>query len=220
MHFEILVEDISGKKVLDNVVPGIIGDSHTFRVIPYKGIGRPPRDLSSSSDPKKRILLNQLPRILQGYGNAFSQYPVGYKAVLMIVVDLDDRCLKISRQELLSVLLSVNPKPDTRFCFAIEEGEAWLLGDRKAVLAAYPKADQGVLNRYTNDSICGTWEVLADILHKDGSAKLIKGGYRKVGEAKSKWAEDISPFMDVNNNNSPSFNYFRSNILELVESSG
>ena len=40
MHFEVLVEDQSGKKALDILIPKIIGDQHTFRVIEYRGIGR------------------------------------------------------------------------------------------------------------------------------------------------------------------------------------
>ena len=39
MHFEVLVEDQSGKKALDILIPKIIGDQHTFRVIEYRGIG-------------------------------------------------------------------------------------------------------------------------------------------------------------------------------------
>ena len=31
MHFEILVEDSSGKKALDILMPKILGDQHTFR---------------------------------------------------------------------------------------------------------------------------------------------------------------------------------------------
>ena len=42
MHFEILVEDQSGKKALDILVPKIIGDEHTFKVISYKGLGHIP----------------------------------------------------------------------------------------------------------------------------------------------------------------------------------
>ena len=47
MHFEILTEDASGKKALDILIPKIIGDQHTFRVIGYKGIGRIPKNLTS-----------------------------------------------------------------------------------------------------------------------------------------------------------------------------
>jgi len=56
MHFEILVEDQSGKVALDILVPKIIGDNHTFRVIDYKGIGRIPKNMKSEPNPSKRIL--------------------------------------------------------------------------------------------------------------------------------------------------------------------
>jgi len=36
MHFEILVEDQSGKKALDVLTPKIIGYGHTVKVIYYK----------------------------------------------------------------------------------------------------------------------------------------------------------------------------------------
>ncbi|QHG19998.1 hypothetical protein GJB62_14990 [Nostoc sp. ATCC 53789] len=69
MHFEILVEDISGKIALEILVPKIINtEQHTFNIHHYKGIGRIPKNLTSTSDPKKRILLDQLPRLIQGYG--------------------------------------------------------------------------------------------------------------------------------------------------------
>jgi len=34
----------------------------------YKGIGRLPKNLKGTSDPSKRILLDQLPKLLRGYG--------------------------------------------------------------------------------------------------------------------------------------------------------
>ncbi len=75
VHFEILVEDQSGKKALNILVPKIIGNEHTFRIHSYKGIGRIPRNLGANADASKRILLSQLPRLLRGYGNTFSSYP-------------------------------------------------------------------------------------------------------------------------------------------------
>ena len=62
MHFEILVEDSSGKRALDILMPKILGDQHTFKVINYRGIGRIPRNLRSRTDASKRLLLDQLPR--------------------------------------------------------------------------------------------------------------------------------------------------------------
>lgn len=216
MHFEILVEDQSGKKALDVLVPKIIDYDHTFKVHPYRGIGRIPKNLAAHGDANKRILLDQLPRLLRGYGNTFASYPADYPAAVILICDLDDRCLKAFRQELFNILNACNSKPETRFCIAIEEGEAWYLGDIPAVKSAYPKAKDAVLNAYVNDSICGTWERLADAVYNGGSTALSAKGWQAVGAEKSQWAEKISPHMDVANNASPSFVYFREKLLELA----
>ena len=107
-------------------------------------------------------------------------------------------------------------QPDARFCLAIEEGEAWLLGDLAAIRAAYPHAKTSVLNGYVNDSICGTWECLADAVYRGGAAALKKKGRHAVGREKSAWAENIPPHMNVEKNNSPSFAYFREKLRELT----
>ena len=216
MHIEVLVEDASGKKALDILVPKIIGNRHTFKVIAYRGVGRIPRNLRSVAEARKRILLDRLPRLLGGYGKTFAGYPDGYRATVVVVCDLDDKCLKELRQELFAVLDACNPRPETRFCIAVEEGEAWLLGDVAAVKKAYPKARDGVLNRYESDTICGTWEILADAVYVGGSADLKSKGSQAVGEEKSAWSEKIAPLIDVEMNESPSFQYFRSKLQELV----
>lgn len=215
MHFEILVEDVSGKKALDILVPKIIGEDHTFTVHSYKGIGRIPKNLSATGDAAKRILLDQLPRLLQGYGNVFAHYPAENPAAVIVVCDLDDKCLKAFRQELLAILHGCTSQPETRFCIAIEEGEAWFLGDMQAVKTAYPRAKDAILNAYQNDSICGTWERLADAIYKGGCTALSAKGWRAVGAEKSLWAETIAPHMDVARNSSSSFAYFRKKLLEL-----
>ena len=216
MHFEILVEDQSGKKALDILVPKIIGNDHTFNVHSYKGIGRIPKNLGSNGNASKRILLDQLPRLLRGYGNTFANYPADYPAAVIFVCDLDDKCLKAFRQELFNILNACNPRPETRFCVSVEEGEAWFLGDIPAVKSAYPKAKDAVLNAYVNDSICGTWECLADAVSDGGSLGLSGKGWQAVGAEKSQWAEKIPPHMNVTNNASPSFTYFRQKLIELA----
>ncbi|CAK0769294.1 DUF4276 family protein [uncultured Gammaproteobacteria bacterium] len=212
MHFELLVEDVSGKKALDILVPKILGDGHTFDVHSYKGIGHIPKDLHKTKDPSKRILLNQLPRILRGYGREFAGYPSDYPVAVVVVCDLDDRCLKTFRDELLAVLDDCRPAPVTRFCIAIEEGEAWLLGDPAAIKIAYPKAKDAELNKMGS-----TWETLADAVHLGGAIVLKKNGYPAIGEAKFRWAEAIAPWMDVENNQSPSFVYFRDKLRGLAQ---
>jgi len=216
MHFEILVEDQSGKKALNILIPKIIDDEHTYSIHSYKGIGRIPKNLGGRIDANKRILLDRLPKLLKGYGNTFAGYPDDYPAAVILVCDLDDKCLKKFRQELFKILGGCNLKPETRFCIAIEEGEAWFLGDIPAIKIAYPKAKDTVLNVYKNDSICGTWEILADAIFHGGSQALLATGWQATGAEKSTWAEKITPHMDVENNASASFCYFREKMRRLT----
>jgi hypothetical protein len=214
MHFEILVEDQSGQKLLERLLPKIFNNpQHTYKVISYKGIGKIPAGIEATSDANKRILLDQLPRLLKGYGKAYQNYP----AAIIVVCDLDDKCLKTFRTELLTVLERCSPKPQTYFCIAIEEGEAWLLGDIQAVKSAYPKAKDAVLKEYINDSICGTWEVLANAVYSGGAEKLKKSGWQARGREKSIWAETITPHLQLERNKSPSFNYFVAKLKKLSE---
>jgi len=216
MHFDILIEDVSGKKVLEILVPRIIGENNTFTIHAYKGIGRLPTNLRKNSDPQKRILLNLLPRLLQSYGNAYAKYPQEFNATVIVVCDLDKKCLKEFRKELYAALAACIPQPKCIFCIAIEEGEAWFLGDRAAIKAAYPEVKINVLDRYINDSICNTWEFLADTLYPGGASVLKDLGWQAIGELKSQWATDISPHMDVENNASPSFCYFRDKLRTVA----
>jgi len=218
MHFEILVEDISGARLLNEVLPKICSDQDTWAIHSYKGIGgKVPQSLATSSDPSKRILLTELPRLLRGYGNTFSRYPKEYKASVILVVDLDDRNKVDFLNDLNSILSRITPRPETRFCFAIEEGEAWLLGDIPAIKKSYPKAKDTVLFAYVNDSICGTWETLADAVYPGGARKLKQEAYNVIGKYKYDWAASISPNMNVDDNSSPSFNDFKSTVKALSD---
>lgn len=208
MHFEFLVEDISGKMLLESLIPNIVGDDHTYKVIAYKGIGRIPPKLKSKSDASKRILMDQLPKLLRGYGKQFSSYPKGYEALLIIVCDLDDKNYNDFLAELNTLLHSIIIRPNTQFCISVEEGEAWLLGDSQAIISAYPNAKESVLNSYKQDSICGTWEVLADAIYEGGSQKLKKQGWQIIGAEKYEWAKNIGPLITIEDNKSPSFMNF------------
>lgn len=172
MHIEVLVEDSSGAKLIGTLLPAVIGDfdsPHTWRVLRYKGIGRLPAGLSVKADPAKRALLDQLPRLLTGYGKT-----PGIDAVV-VVLDSDRRDCKSFLKELQTLLQRCRPAPNALFRLAIEELEAWYLGDRQALLAAYPRARKDVLGRYHQDSVCGTWEVLADAVHPGGLDGASKG---------------------------------------------
>lgn len=212
MHIEVLVEDSSGAKLIQLLLPKIIGHQgtpHSWRIKPYKGIGRVPPGLSSNTDPAKRILLEQLHRLLSGYGKT-----PGMDAVV-IVCDSDRRDCKEFLAELNAVLRRCDPAPNTLFRLAIEEMEAWFLGDRKALFDAYPRAKKDVLKRYTQDSVCGTWELLADAVHPGGLKEVRKTGFWLSGQLKHDWAEKIGPGMDVEHNQSPSFGKFRDGLRRV-----
>ncbi|WGT62027.1 DUF4276 family protein [Variovorax paradoxus] len=213
MHIEVLVEDSSGAKLIEMLLPSLIGNHdthHTWRVHSYKGIGRLPPGLTAKGDPAKRALLNQLPRLLTGYGKT-----PGYDAVV-VVLDSDRRDCKAFLDELEALLHQCQPTPNVLFRLAVEEMEAWLLGDRHALLTAYPKAKKEILDRYQQDSVCGTWELLADAVHPGGSASIKKAGWPLPGQVKHSWADHIGPLMNIEQNESPSFRKFRDGLRGIV----
>lgn len=213
MHIEFLVEDSSGERLLSQLLPQILGEQgvpHTWRLKAYKGIGRIPPGLSAKADPAKRMLLDQLPRLLQGYGKT-----PGIDAVV-VVVDSDRRDCKDFLHELKLLAEGCNPVPRTMFRLAIEEIEAWYLGDRAALLNAYPRAKREVLDRYVQDSVCNTWELLADAVHVGGTAAIKKAGWPLPGQVKHEWAEKIGPLMNLHHNESPSFCKFRDGLSRMI----
>jgi hypothetical protein len=136
--------------------------------------------------------------------------------VVVVIVDLDDKDRLVFMREMLDILNCCSLQPKTMFRLAIEEGEAWLLGDRNAVKSAYPRAKDQHLNGYLQDSICGTWEKLADAIHPGGSQKLKRLGWPHIGQAKCEWAKKIGPHLDVAANKSKSFQVFRDGIKSLT----
>lgn len=216
MHFEFLVEDASGKIALNSLVEKLLGPndcSHSYRIISYKGVGRIPKGMGNAIDAKKRILLDRLPRLLRGYGNSLRDFP----AVVVVVVDLDRQDCKEFKRELLELANGFFPKPSVIFRIAIEEMEAWYLGDQHAIITAYPNARKDVLDQYVQDSIVGTWELLAEAIHPGGARDLKDRGWPAPGQAKCEWARTIAPLMDVEGNMSPSFCVFRDGVRSLAE---
>jgi hypothetical protein len=215
MHFEIFVEDVSGKRLLDILVPKIISSpENTFKIYPYKGIGKIPKDLHKSPDPKKKLLLNKLPAILKAYGKGSNPNDL----TVIVVVDCDRRDCKIFKQELMNILEQCDPKPNAFFRIAIEEIEAWLLGDKGSIEKAYPRMNHREYAEYVQDKAIGTWEKLADItLPHDTAKRLKKAAYPEIGKQKIEWAQKIGAYMSISHNASPSFNCFKQKLEELAQ---
>ena len=155
MHIEILVEDSSGEKLLEAVLPKLLGeqgDPHSWRVHAYKGIGRIPKNLNMGID------------------------------AVVVVLDSDRRNCVEFLGELKELAAGCNPAPHTLFRIAIEEMEAWYFGDQQALTAAYPKAKSDVLGRYRQDSVCDTWELLVDAIYPGGSTAIKKAGWPLPGQ--------------------------------------
>jgi hypothetical protein len=214
MHFEALVEDQSGARVVELFLEKILGPNgkdHSYTIHEYKGLGRLPKNLRDVKKPFQRILLDRLPALLRGYGRSLQP-----DQCVLVVVDLDDRDCMEFKGQLLGILESFEPRPRTLFRIAIEEIEAWLLGDQDAVKKAYPKAREIALRQYQQDAICGTWEKLADAVYPGGFQKLGKLGYPVVGAMKREWAERIVPLCNIDKNQSKSFQVFRDGVLRLA----
>ncbi len=214
MHIEFIVEDSSGRDLLQILVAKLLGDHgnpHTWRIHGYKGIGRLPKGgLRPHSDPEKRILLDQLPRILRGLGRT-----PGVDAII-VVLDVDRRDCKSFLDELNVVAERCGVRHITKFRLAIEEIESWYLGDEEALCSTYPNARRNVIHSYIQDSICGTWEILADAVIYGGRDLAKRQGGPHAGEYKHEWARRIGPRLDVNRNVSRSFQGFCKCIQKLV----
>jgi hypothetical protein len=216
MHFEFLIEDQSGAKAMEILCPKIIGSSeHTHRIHSYRGGGRDIPSKGSGVSPNKRIFFNRLPSLLKGFGKTYPEQVNGQACYIIVICDLDNENEFDFMIKLNSILDACPYKPVVRFCLSIEEFEAWYLGDLDAVRAAYPRAKATILRRYVNDSICGTWELLADAVFSGGSSALKRQGWQRVGEEKSKWAENIAQNMDIDVNKSPSFRGMVRGVREL-----
>jgi hypothetical protein len=207
------VEDSSGGKLLGILLPKLLGEygnPHTWRIHSYKGIGKIPKNLAATGDPAKRILMDQLPRILRGLGKTPSIEGI------VVMLDSDARDCAVFLGELKKLAKDCGVLGKTIFRLAMEELEAWYLGDRAALVALYPKIKLKVLDKYIQDSPCGTWELLADAICPGGSATIIEKGWRLAGEVKHEWADKIGSRLDPNRNASPSFAKFCDGVRRLA----
>lgn len=207
MYFQFLIEDQSSAKLVEILMNKLIDQRQdvTYKCKPFYGLGGLTKK-NTAKETKTGKLLNDLATYLRGFNKSLRGIP----AAIIVVLDNDDRNTAEFKEQLENVAVQNNIQIDHVFCVAVEEVEAWLLGDEKAIFAAYPNARASILHSYEQDSICGTWEVLADVVYIGGITKFKKQNqtFVEIGQYKCEWAERIGNFMSINENKSPGFRDF------------
>lgn len=216
MKIEVLTEDRSSVIMIEKLIRRILKVQPVecpIYVRPHRGRGDFPLNLSMKPEPNTTSLLDLLPAKLRAYDKIYA----GTDLILIILMDSDYHSPELLTEQLNSLCKAYAPKIQTTIGLCVEETEAWLLGDQSAVIKAYPEADPEMLSEYVQDSICGTWEVLCRAILRNYAERVIRIGYPAIGQYKNEWATKISEYMNPDVNESPSFQKFRSALLEAVQ---
>lgn len=204
MHLEILVEEPSAEAALHELVPKLTGSGATFNLIAHQG---------------KPDLLKRLPDRLRGYR---AWIPEDFRIVVLLDEDREDcRELKAQMEEAArNAGFTTASAPGSRGGFtvlnrvAVEELEAWFLGDVPALRRVFPRIPEslGQRARFRDPDAVrgGTWEAL--------ERELQRVGYYKAGAPKIELARSVARHMEPGRNRSYSFRVFRQGLRRLVES--
>ncbi|MEO8361262.1 MAG: DUF4276 family protein [Vicinamibacteria bacterium] len=200
MHIELLLEEPSAEAFLVRFLPRVLPAEAVVKPIVFQG---------------KLDLLAKLESRLKGYK---SWLPADYRIVVLVDEDRQDcRKLKTRLENAAAAagLTTKSKRAGGSFVvlnrIAVEELEAWFLGDPVALHAAYPKvsATLGKKAKFRDPDAVGggTWEALEQVLKNAG---YYKGGLPKIEVAKT-----VAPHMDSARNSSASFHCFLDGLASL-----
>jgi hypothetical protein len=204
MRLHVLVEGDSEEALLRGWLPRFLPHGHSFVVIRHRGKGKLSRDPLKVPDIRREGLLDQLPAKLRAYGKGLD--PATDRVLVLVDAD-DDPCTDLKRR-LLEALASCDPRPAVLFRLAIEETEAFYLGDPAAIRKAFPQAKMQRMKLYAQDSVCGTWELFQRVVDDPVEDKV-------------EWAERMASHLGTdwqgkNANRSPSFRQLCQGLLRLA----
>ncbi|MFD2785086.1 DUF4276 family protein [Hymenobacter rubripertinctus] len=200
MHLEILLEEPSAEVALNILLPKLLPPDTTWNCYPHRG---------------KTDLFQRLPGRLKTYARQLPHQP-DLRVIILMDADTDCRRRKAELEQVVAnvgLLTKTSAAPHEPFRIitrlAIQELEAWFLGDREAIQAAYPRVRPQHFSGLPQnpDTIADTWETLWRVLRE--------GKYYLAGKAKVEWAETIAPHLDPARNTSASFQYFRQGLARL-----
>jgi len=200
MNIEFLLEEPSAEAFLEGFLPNILPEGTTWTLIKFQG---------------KMDLLTNLEKRLKGYA---AWLPEDWRIVVLVDEDRED-CLKLkSKLEAAARAAGLPTKSSPRngafivlSRIAVEELEAWFLGDVEGLRIAYPGVPASLGNRENfrdPDRVAGgTWEALERILQK--------AGYFAGGLSKIELARTMAQHMDPRRNRSRSFQCFLEGVAAL-----
>lgn len=215
MLIEILSEDKSGAVVVERLTERITeneGLDVKVNVHPHRGCGSLPKDMTAKPPKFASSLLDLLPSELRAYNKVYADQDL----ILIIAMDSDDNDPQALRQEIYSCAAKFAPDIRSVVGISTEEIEAWILGDKSAIIDAFPDCNREILDSYEQDSVCGTWEVLCRAI-SENAEELIDIGYPAIGHYKALWAETISRYMLPQKNVSPSFTTFKMALITALK---
>lgn len=191
----VFVEEYSMEAALEYLLPKLLGDIE-FQIIRFQC---------------KDDLLKNAPARLKGYA---AWLPENWRILVLVDRDDDDGLVLKAEMENMAAAAGLLTKTAVRHGqrfqvvnrIAIEELEAWFIGDWLAVQTAYPRVP-ATLPQKTGfrdpDAVAGgTWEALERVLKK--------AGYFGAGLRKVELARAVAPQMELNRNQSRSFQAFAS----------
>ena len=186
------VEEPSAEAALASLLPKLLPEA-VFQFIIFQG--------------KRDLLLNIHSR-LRGYANWL---PEDWRIIVLVDEDRED-CQELKRQlesaSLSAGFVSKSQAGGGSFQvlnrIAVEELEAWFLGDVEALRQVYPRLPASLANRQRfrdpDRVVGGTWESLESLLQAHG--------YYPAGYPKLEAARQISQHMVPDRNHSHSFQIF------------
>ena len=199
MRLHVLVEGPAEVAFLNGFVTRLL-PAHHVKIHPHRGRGKLSAHPENRPDPRREGLLDQLPAKLRAFGKALN--PATER--VLVLLDLDQAECRDLKRRLVALLGLCQPQPVVLFRFAIEELEAFYLGDEAAIRKAFPKAKLSRKKGYEQDSISGSWELFQ---------RVIGAGH----EDKVAWAERMGRQLGISprENQSPSFRHFCLALLSL-----
>lgn len=206
VSIDVLLEEPSAKAALDQFLPRLLPSHVDVRCLTFQG---------------KPDLLKQLPDRLRGYRERLRHESLWI--VVLIDRDNDDcRGLKHKLEEMARTAgLTTKSAPDPTGDFvvvnriAVEELEAWFLGDEAALIAAYPRLRPGVTRTRKirdPDAVQGAAEALHRILQRAGY-------YKNLHMPKGDVARHVGAHLSLlpGHNRSPSFQAFVAGMMALAD---